>query len=105
MLEDDLSGLPAATEVATYRIAAEALHNASRHAGADEVVLRVRREDDRVLVSVEDDGRGMRPDHVPGVGIASMTSRAEEVGGRLGVTAGHHARGTLVEAELPAGPA
>lgn len=105
VLEDDLSGLPAATEVATYRIAAEALHNASRHAGADEVVLRVRREDDRVLVSVEDDGRGMQPDHVPGVGIASMTSRAEEVGGRLGVSVGHHGRGTLVEAELPAASA
>ena len=82
VLEDDLTGLSAATEVATYRIAAEALHNASRHAGADEVVLRARREDGRVLVSVEDDGQGMRPDHVPGVGIASMTSRAEELGGR-----------------------
>ena len=99
---DDLTGLPAATEVATYRIVAEALTNASRHAGATEVVLTLRRRGDRVLVSVEDDGRGVAPDSVPGVGLASMASRAEEVGGRLGVTPGARGRGTVVRADLPA---
>ena len=102
VLEDDLTGLPAATEVATYRIAAEALHNASRHAGADEVVLRARREDGRVLVSVEDDGqrdasrprprRRHRLDDEPGRGARRPPRRLRGPGGR----------GTLVEAVLPA---
>lgn len=100
--DGDMDGLAAATEVATYRIVAEALTNASRHAGATEVVLRLRREGDRVLVSVEDDGRGVAADSVPGVGLASMASRAEEVGGSLGVVPGPRGRGTVVQAVLPA---
>ena len=100
--DGDMAGLPAATEVATYRIVAEALTNASRHADASEVVLTLRREGDRVLVSVEDDGRGVAADSVPGVGLASMASRAEEVGGSLGVVAGPRGRGTVVQAVLPA---
>jgi signal transduction histidine kinase len=88
--------------VATYRIVAEALTNASRHADASEVVLTLRREGDRVLVSVEDDGRGVAADSVPGVGLASMASRAEEVGGSLGVVTGPRGRGTVVQADLPA---
>ena len=100
--QGDMTGLPAATEVATYRIVAEALNNASRHAGASEVLLSMRREGDRVLVSVEDDGRGLAADDVPGVGLASMASRAEEVGGSLGVGTGARGRGTLVRAVLPA---
>ena len=100
--DGDMAGLPAATEVATYRIVAEALTNASRHADASEVVLTLRREGDRVLVSVEDDGRGVAADSVPGVGLASMASRAEEVGGSLGVVTGPRGRGTVVQADLPA---
>jgi signal transduction histidine kinase len=100
--EGDMGGLPAATEVATYRIVAEALTNASRHADASQVVLTLRREGDRVLVSVEDDGRGVPADSVPGVGLASMLSRAEEVGGSLGVAPGARGRGTVVHAVLPA---
>jgi signal transduction histidine kinase len=100
--DGDMDGLPAATEVATYRIVAEALTNASRHADASEVLLTLRREGDRVLVSVQDDGCGVAADSVPGVGIASMASRAEEVGGSLGVVAGPRGRGTVVRAVLPA---
>jgi signal transduction histidine kinase len=100
--DGEMAGLPAATEVATYRIVAEALTNASRHADASEVVLTLRREGTQVLVSVEDDGRGVATDSVPGVGLASMASRAEEVGGSLGVVAGPRGRGTVVHAVLPA---
>ncbi len=98
----ELAGLPAATEVATYRIVAEALTNASRHAQAGSVVVRVRRDGDEVRVEVEDDGRGLDPHDVAGLGIASMTGRAEEAGGRLGVGPGVEGRGTAVRAVLPA---
>jgi signal transduction histidine kinase len=100
--DGDMGGLPAATEVATYRIVAEALTNASRHADAREVVLSLRREGDHVQVSVEDDGRGLSADDSPGIGLASMASRAEEAGGTFRVQRGSRGRGTLVHAVLPA---
>lgn len=98
----DLSGLPAATEVATYRIVAEALNNVSRHARAGQVVVTMVRSGDEVHVSVEDNGRGLTPGIAPGLGLASMTGRAEEAGGRLGVGPGAEGRGTSVRAVLPA---
>lgn len=100
--DSDLSGLPAATEVATYRIVAEALNNVSRHAGASQVVVRMVRNGGEVHVDVEDDGRGLAPGISPGLGLASMTGRAEEAGGRLGVGPGTEGRGTSVRAVLPA---
>lgn len=100
--DDDLSGLPAATEVATYRIVAEALTNVGRHAGATRVTVRLSRSGDEVHVSVVDDGAGLGPERGEGVGLASMTGRAAEVGGRLGFGPGRDGRGTAVRAVLPA---
>jgi two-component system, NarL family, sensor kinase len=99
---DDLSGLPAATEVATYRIVAEALTNASRHASASRVSVRLDRAGDEVHVSVVDDGTGLGPQRHEGVGLASMTGRATEAGGRLHLGPGHDGRGTAVRVVLPA---
>ena len=100
--DGDLACLPAATEVATYRIVAEALNNATRHADASEVVVRLSRSGDEVRVSVEDDGRGWGGGVGRGIGVASMTGRAEELGGRFGVSPGADGRGTTVHAVLPA---
>jgi signal transduction histidine kinase len=100
--DDALDGLPAATEVATYRIVAESLANAARHAGATRVLVSLTRAGDEVRVVVTDDGQGLAHDRRPGVGLASMTDRAAEAGGRLGVGAGAGGRGTVVEAVLPA---
>ena len=92
--------LPAAVEVACYRIAAEALANAVRHAGARQVDLRASATPDLVTLCVEDDGSGL-PDRPRrgGLGLESMRQRAEEIGGRLDLTSTGH--GTLVHAELP----
>jgi two-component system, NarL family, sensor kinase len=92
--------LPAAAEVACYRIAGEALANAVRHSGAHRVTLRVEATPSWVSLQVEDDGVGL-PEKVraDGLGLASMRQRAEEIGGRLGVTSTD--TGTLVHAELP----
>jgi signal transduction histidine kinase len=99
----DLPPLPAAVDVACYRIAAEALANAVRHSGAGRVVLHVRLADGELLLSVRDDGRGL-PDRLPdgrrGLGLASMRQRTEEIGGRFQVTTGP---GTSVDAVLPVG--
>jgi signal transduction histidine kinase len=73
--------LPAEVDLAAYRIVQEALTNVTRHAGATAAVVRVRLEDDEVLVEVEDDGAGAAG--VPGNGILGMRERARALGGSL----------------------
>ena len=67
------------------RIATEAVRNASRHAAAARVGVRVTSAGDAVRLEVVDDGRGLPTDVVPGVGLQAMRERAEELGGALSV--------------------
>ncbi len=114
---EPLPPLPAAVEVAAYRIALEALTNVARHAGARTCVVRLSVEaadsggaraagtpdpapSCRLRLEVIDDGRGVRPDDRAGTGRISMRERAAELGGTLDVgpaTGG----GTAVVARLP----
>ncbi len=93
----DLPALPAAVEVAAYRIATEALTNVSRHAGAHSCRVAISLDRD-LVVEIADDGRGIAGP--PGVGLTSMRERAAELGGTLSAErpAGG---GTLVRAGLP----
>ena len=97
-----LPPLPAAVEVAAYRIAQEAMTNVVRHAGASSCSVRIAldEEADVLHLEVEDDGRGVGEDHKAGVGTHSMRERAEELGGRCTIAA-LPLRGTLVSAQLP----
>jgi signal transduction histidine kinase len=99
---EELSHLPAAVEVACYRIVQEALANVVRHARASHCSIRIRLDEDAgaLSVEVEDDGRGIRDDDSAGVGMISMRERTEELGGWCTVKplAGG---GTLVRALLP----
>lgn len=97
----DLSILPAAVEVGAYRIAQEAISNATKHAGAQRIAVRMTRTDTGLTVEVEDDGIGAVADTNPrGVGLASMTERATELGGWC--TNGHSSNGgTRIKAWLP----
>jgi two-component system, NarL family, sensor kinase len=72
--------LPAAVEVAAYRIALEAMTNVSRHAGARHCCVRLSLPDDLCL-EVTDDGSGLPKKVQAGVGLTSMRERAEELGG------------------------
>lgn len=102
-LEPGLSGTP---EVGTalYRIAQEAISNALRHADAARVTMRLRRDDDDVVLTVEDDGRGFDPERANGrgIGLSSMAARTEALGGRLRIDA-HPGGGTVIEARVPSG--
>ncbi|MEJ2885636.1 sensor histidine kinase [Actinomycetospora aeridis] len=93
--------LPAAVEVAAYRIVVEALTNVARHAGATHVEVAIRCGDGELLVDVRDDGAGDATAWDPGVGLRSMLERAEELGGR--VRAAPSLDGGRVEAWLPLG--
>ncbi len=91
---------PGVVEVAAYRITVEALLNAARHAGATRVAASVREEGSAWVVEVDDDGCGMPPDAVPGVGTRSMRERAAELGGTVTFSEAPLG-GTRVRAILP----
>jgi signal transduction histidine kinase len=80
---ESLPPLPAAVEVAVYRIAQEALTNVVRHARADQCHLRLVLDTEAGILSLEiqDNGCGLPPAHHRGVGLTSMRERAEELGG------------------------
>jgi signal transduction histidine kinase len=96
----DLPGLPAAAEVAVYRIAQEALTNVVRHAQATACAVRLRIDDDSLGIEIDDDGIGLGTSFRAGVGSSSMRERAAEMGGECRVEAGPDG-GTRVLARLP----
>lgn len=88
---------------AAYGIASEAITNVVRHARAAHcVITAVRHIDGYLVLTVADDGRGVGPDAVAGVGSRSMRERAEEQGGTLQVER-RDGGGTEVRATLPLG--
>ncbi|MDZ5621944.1 sensor histidine kinase [Nocardioides bizhenqiangii] len=95
--------LPAAVEVAAYRIASEALTNVARHARASRAMLTLALVDDALVVEVADDGVGIDHDRQAGVGLVSVRERAAELGGRADVTC-PEGGGTVVRARLPLRP-
>ncbi|MFI7453987.1 sensor histidine kinase [Nonomuraea sp. NPDC049714] len=99
-VEGELSELPAAVEVAVYRIVQEALTNVRRHAEARTASVVLQREDSVLRVTVRDDGRGLPEGHRAGVGLGSMRERAAELGG-ICVVSGLPDAGTQVEVMLP----
>ncbi|MDF2805488.1 MAG: hypothetical protein K0S43_434 [Cellulosimicrobium sp.] len=105
---DPCDGLDPRVAAAAYAIASESVVNAARHSGAGECRLTVRVDDRCVVVTCEDDGRGIAPDATRGVGSRSLRERTDELGGRLEVGAVRpdgERPGTRVRAALPLVPA
>ncbi|MGN6302682.1 MAG: sensor histidine kinase [Angustibacter sp.] len=100
VVAEELGSLPAAVEVAAYRIVGEALTNVVRHAHAATCEVRLAREQDRLVVSVRDDGVGIPGDAESGVGLVSLRERAAELDGHVEITCPDDG-GTLVRAVLP----
>jgi len=105
-LPERLPPLPAAAEVAAYRIAQEAVTNVVRHARAQGCSLKLWLERcgtrGTLHLEVRDDGVGIPLGAPKGVGLTSMRERAEEVGGCLLVEAATP-HGTRIRAALPYG--
>jgi signal transduction histidine kinase len=91
--------LPAAIEVAVYRIVEEALTNASRH-GRARLVTVMMDQADVVLLVIEDDGVGLPVSYMPGIGIHSMRERAEELGGTFAIGPAQPC-GTRIDVQVP----
>ncbi len=89
---------------AIFRIVQEALTNVARHSGASEVSVRVNHEDGRVMVRIQDNGKGIEEQDTRksrSFGLLGMRERAYVLGGDLKV-ARMPEGGTLIEAAIPA---
>ncbi len=96
---DHLPPLPAAVEVAAYRIVQEALTNVVRHARARTCLVRLTLGD-ALAVEVRDDGIGLSPGGRAGVGLRSMQERTAELGGTWALETAP-GRGTCIRVQLP----
>jgi signal transduction histidine kinase len=92
--------LPAAAEVAAYRIVTEALNNVARHACARHCTVRLTTDDGRLMIVVDDDGIGLAATDRLGVGVMAMRERATELGGVCTVVSADEG-GTRVSALIP----
>ena len=99
--DGEIPDLPAAAEVACYRIVTEALTNITRHAMATKCTVLIRLDEKDLDVEVRDDGVGLPEGWRAGVGIASMRERVTELGGDL-VIEPALPHGTRINARLPA---
>ena len=100
---DAAPGIPplsAAVEVATYRVAQEALTNVVRHAHASRCRVTLGCRGGTLLLEVDDDGSGTAAPRPGGAGLPGMRERAEELGGELTVEA-RPGRGTTLRLRLP----
>jgi signal transduction histidine kinase len=94
-----IHGLPAAVEVAAYRIAVEAMTNVARHSRAQHCRVSVELNGGLEL-EVSDDGQGIPARFRANVGLGSMCERAAELGGTCTIERGP-AGGTCVRARIP----
>jgi signal transduction histidine kinase len=102
MVPDSLPTLPAAVEVALYRICQEALANVVQHSGARNctVRLRVSEAEAQIYLEICDDGKGLAPERRKNVGLYSMVERAVEIGGTCTIES-EPAGGVAVRVRLP----
>ncbi len=107
-----LGGVSNDVALALYRVVQESLTNIHRHSGSRTAKLRLVREPHRIILSVADQGHGMKPEVVdrawgvagsaesaPGVGIPGMRERVRQLGGQMQVQSGQ--KGTMVTVVLP----
>jgi signal transduction histidine kinase len=92
--------LPDALKTCIYRVVQEALHNCARHAQARSVKVVVEQKPAKIVLSVEDDGRGFDSGRVRGLGLVGMEERVHHLGGVFGIRSAPGG-GTRVAVELP----
>ncbi|MEZ5325826.1 MAG: histidine kinase [Verrucomicrobiales bacterium] len=105
VLPEEFHSAGSETDLHCYRIAQEAVNNATKHAKATEIEVRLCYEpsSDQLELTIMDDGIGL-PSEVDsscngsnsGIGIRAMHYRASAIGGRLEIGSGPNGRGTCV---------
>ncbi|MGB2868151.1 MAG: PAS domain S-box protein [Bacteroidota bacterium] len=94
-------------EIGLYRIAQEALNNVAKHAGATETTVQIIMQEERIRMTVEDNGKGIalrsqvaRNPGREGMGLVSMRERASSFNGTLTIDSAP-GKGTVVTVEIP----
>jgi signal transduction histidine kinase len=110
-LPESFERQPLDTETALFRVVQESLINVHRHAGSEIARIRLRRDAKTLVLEIEDRGHGIPNaslEHITsgggivGVGIAGMSERIEQLGGRLEIrSSAHGMTGTTVHVWLP----
>jgi signal transduction histidine kinase len=104
----ELDRLPDALELALFRVLQESLTNVHRHSGASKAHVLILQDEDKVLLEVRDNGRGLPKELLAqfkvdgaglGVGLAGVRERARELGGQVALESDHN--GTLVRISIP----
>jgi signal transduction histidine kinase len=98
--------LPAAVELAIYRIFEIALNNVEKHAHARHLTVGLKQSADFIQLTIRDDGVGLEPDSAAGgnksgsLGLLRMRERANSVGGTCKITSARNA-GTEITVRIP----
>jgi signal transduction histidine kinase len=95
--------LPEEHKTCVYRIVQEALHNCVQHAGARNVVITVQQQEDKLQLSIQDDGKGFRPQQEKGMGLLGIQERVSRLSGTFAVQS-EPGQGTDVRVTLPLAP-
>lgn len=102
-IRPEVLDIPNDIAAAVFRIVEEALTNIARHSGGTRAEVRLRQQQDELLLEVRDNGRGIQEDEQlasNAYGIMGMNERAYLFGGTLTIT-GVPDRGTIVAARIP----
>jgi PAS domain S-box-containing protein len=105
-VSENFGRLPSEIELVIFRVVQESLTNIHRHSGSKTALIRLEREESKVHVEVEDQGRGMSPERLAeiqsqgtGVGISGMRERVRHFRGDLVIES--NGFGTKVHVTLP----
>jgi len=95
--------LPEEHKTCIYRVVQEALHNCVQHAGARNVTIQVKQEQDKLLLFIQDDGKGFHPLAEKGMGLLGMQERVSHLRGAFAVKS-EPGQGTALSVMLPLEP-
>jgi len=96
---DSLPHLPAAVEVASYRIVQEGLTNVLRHSQASEARVVFEHQNSHLSITISDNGVGLPEGYTTGIGLNSMRERVSELGGTFKISSS--GQGTQIQATIP----
>ena len=99
-IAEGLNDLPEPVAIASYRIVQECLTNIARHAHASTATITVWRQDDMLMLVVEDDGQGFDMSSTDGLGLIGIRERVEGLNGEFELKSAPD-RGTCIMARIP----
>jgi signal transduction histidine kinase len=101
----NLEHLSEAVRTCIYRVVQESLTNCGRHAQANNIQITVSGKEDRINLTIKDDGKGFDPNRVSdsGLGLMGMEERIKKLGGTFSILSQTQKglKGTVLKVELP----